>query len=114
MVPLYPFPQILQHRTLVSSDIRTRQMSAKVSIPLLCFPESEHVLDISVASPTVYARDGSIISVSSDSDQTTSAVGELGYPPDVTDEGPVVMDLLSPVRLFVWVKVCLSCLSHTK
>ena len=90
-------------------------MSAKVSIPLLCFPESEHVLDISVASPTVYTRDGSIISVSSDSsDQTTSAVGELGYPPDVTDEGPVVMDLLSPVRLFVWVKVRLSCLSHTK
>ncbi|KAJ7939585.1 hypothetical protein B0H13DRAFT_1850367 [Mycena leptocephala] len=54
-------------------------------------------IDMSVASPTIYARDGSIISVSSDSsDQTTSAVGELGYPPDVTDEGPVVMDLLSP------------------
>ncbi|KAJ6626225.1 hypothetical protein B0H10DRAFT_2185857 [Mycena sp. CBHHK59/15] len=74
MVPLYPFPQILQRRTL-----------------------PEHVLDISVPFPTVYARDGSIISISSDSsDQTTSAVGELGYPPDVTDEGPVVMDLLSP------------------
>ncbi|KAJ7866883.1 hypothetical protein B0H13DRAFT_2352246 [Mycena leptocephala] len=84
----------------ISSD------SSASDIGELGYPDTtDECEDISVASPTVYARDGSIISVSSDSsDETTSAVGELGYPPDVTDEGPVVMDLLSPVRLFVWVK----------
>ncbi|KAJ7845178.1 hypothetical protein B0H13DRAFT_1908519 [Mycena leptocephala] len=83
----------------------TTSTSALTALPSLHFEYSREASnvsvisseDMSVASPTVYARDGSIISVSSDSsDQTTSAVGELGYASDVTDEGPVVMDLLSP------------------
>ncbi|KAJ7501381.1 hypothetical protein B0H11DRAFT_1908248 [Mycena galericulata] len=57
--------------------------------------------DISIPSPTFYTRDGSIISISSDSSNgTTSDIGELGYPA-MTDEEPVVMDLLSP-RLTVY------------
>ncbi|KAJ7733864.1 hypothetical protein DFH07DRAFT_780502 [Mycena maculata] len=56
--------------------------------------------DNSIPSPAFYTRDGSIISISSDSSNgTISNIGELGYPA-ATDEEPVVMDLLS---LFVWV-----------
>ncbi|KAJ7606763.1 hypothetical protein DFH06DRAFT_1149847 [Mycena polygramma] len=57
-------------------------------------------IGIAVPSPAVYARDGSIISISSGS---ASDIGELSYP-DEADDQPVVMDMLSPVRLFVWVK----------
>ncbi|KAJ7852711.1 hypothetical protein B0H13DRAFT_1904486 [Mycena leptocephala] len=80
-----------------SNMIQATSTSALTALPSLHFEYSREASnvsvisseDMSVASPTVYARDGSIISVSSDSsDQTTSAVGELGYASDVTDEGP--------------------------
>ncbi|KAJ7743254.1 hypothetical protein DFH07DRAFT_777466 [Mycena maculata] len=54
--------------------------------------------DNSIPSPAFYTRDGSIISISSDSSNgTISNIGELGYPA-ATDEEPVVMDLLSPAN----------------